>query len=70
MSKSLAEIRDALENVVFDDVGGFDPRKDPERYIRFLHLAIEEMDQEIKRLRAHLDVFYEQEEIKYLMESR
>ena len=68
--KTLAEIKDAVENVVFDDVGGFDPRKDRERYIRFLELYIQEQRTEMDKLRQKIEIAEEQAEIKYLMESR
>lgn len=72
--KLLAELKDALENVVWDAEGGFDPRKDRERYIRYLEEVNTEWAKEAKSLREQLDAITdriaEQEEIKFLMESR
>ena len=65
-----AEIRDAFENVVFDDEGGFDKRKDRERYIRFLESMNKHLGDEIDRLQARLDVIAEDEEMKWLIEHR
>jgi len=74
MGKTLAELKDALENVVWDNDGGFDPRKDRERYIRYLELVNTEWAKEAKALREKLaaieDQIAEQEEIKWLIEHR
>lgn len=70
MKFTIKELKDKLENVVWDREGGFDPREDRERYIRLLEMIIKEKDEEIELLHCRLDVIDEQAEIKYLMEAR
>ncbi len=67
---SLEQLKDAFQNVVFDDEGGFDRRNDRERYIRFLEARITYLHDELDRMQAKLDVIAEDEEIKWLTEHR
>jgi hypothetical protein len=67
---TLDELKEAFVHVVFDEVGGFDKRKDRERYIRFLETYIQEQRTEMDKLRQKLEIAEEQAEIKYIMESR
>jgi hypothetical protein len=68
--KTSAEIKDALENVIFDADGGFDPRKDRERYIRYLELVNHEWSREVSALQARLDAIDEHEQNVWLIEHR